>query len=205
MPYQLPSLPYAYDALEPYIDTRTMEIHHQKHHGTYVDTVNKALETLPQFAGLSVEDLLKRVNEVPEEKRQVVINHGGGHSNHSLFWEIMSPKGGGQPKDDLLKAIEKQFGSYLSFKETFENSAKTRFGSGWAWLVVNPADGGLKIYSTANQDSPILQGHIPILGLDVWEHAYYLKYQNRRPEYISAFWNVVYWDKVYELWKQAVK
>ncbi|MGC8845532.1 MAG: superoxide dismutase, partial [Candidatus Hydrogenedens sp.] len=154
MSYQLPTLPYAYDALEPHIDTRTMEIHHQKHHGTYVDTVNKALETLPQFTSLSVESLLSRIKEVPEEKRQVVINHGGGHANHSLFWEIMSPKGGGQPKDDLLKAIEKQFGSYLSFKETFENSAKTRFGSGWAWLVVDPADGGLKVYSTANQDSP---------------------------------------------------
>ncbi len=204
MPYQLPPLPYAYDALEPHIDTRTMEIHHQKHHGTYVDTVNKVLETLPEFANLPVEELLKKINNVPSDKRQVIINHGGGHANHSLFWEIMSPKGGGEPKDDLLKAIEKQFGSYASFKETFETTAKTRFGSGWAWLVVTPSK-ELKIYSTANQDSPILQGDIPILGLDVWEHAYYLKYQNRRPEYISAFWNVVYWDKVHELWKQAVK
>ncbi len=204
MPYQLPPLPYAYDALEPHIDTRTMEIHHQKHHGTYVDTVNKVLETLPEFANLPVEELLKKINDVPADKRQVIINHGGGHANHSLFWEIMSPKGGGEPKDDLLKAIEKQFGSYASFKETFETTAKTRFGSGWAWLVVTP-NKELKVYSTANQDSPILQGDIPILGLDVWEHAYYLKYQNRRPEYISAFWNVVYWDKVHELWKQAVK
>ncbi len=204
MSYQLPSLPYSYDALEPYIDTRTMEIHHQKHHATYVDTVNKALETLHSFADLSVESLLARIKEVPEDKRQVVINHGGGHANHSLFWKIMSPKGGKEPKGDLLKEIEKYFGSYVSFKESFENAAKARFGSGWAWLVVD-SNKELKVYSTANQDSPILQGHVPILGLDVWEHAYYLKYQNRRPDYISAFWNVVYWDSVHEIWRQAVK
>ncbi|HOK08083.1 MAG TPA: superoxide dismutase [Candidatus Hydrogenedens sp.] len=204
MSYQLPSLPYSYDALEPHIDTRTMEIHHQKHHTAYIDNVNKALESLPQFSGIAVEVLLSKINEVPEDKRQIVINHGGGHANHSLFWEIMSPKGGGEPKGDLLKAIERNFGSYGSFKELFENAGKTRFGSGWAWLVVDQ-NKELKVYSTANQDSPILQGHIPILGLDVWEHAYYLKYQNRRPEYITAFWNVVYWDKVHELWKEAEK
>lgn len=203
MSYELPSLPYSYDALEPYIDTRTMEIHHQKHHGTYVDTVNKALETLPQFKGLSVEDLLAHIKEVPEDTRQIIINHGGGHANHSLFWKIMSPRGGGEPKGDLLKEIEKNFGSYMAFKESFENTAKSRFGSGWAWLVVVP-NKELKVYNTANQDSPILQGHVPILGLDVWEHAYYLKYQNRRPEYISAFWNVVCWDSVHEFWKQAL-
>jgi len=204
MPYRLPELPYSYDALEPYIDTRTMEIHHQKHHGTYVDTVNKALENLSNLANLPVEELLKRINEVPEDKRQTVINHGGGHANHSLFWQIMGPNGGGEPKGDLLKQIEKDFGSFQTFKDLFETTAKNRFGSGWAWLVVDE-ERRLKIYSTANQDSPILQGHIPIFGLDVWEHAYYLKYQNRRAEYISAFWNVVKWDKVYDFWREAIK
>ncbi|MCX8065733.1 MAG: superoxide dismutase [Candidatus Hydrogenedentes bacterium] len=204
MPYKLPELQYPYDALEPYIDTRTMEIHHQKHHGTYVDTVNKALENLSNLSNLPIEELLKRINEVPEDKRQVVINHGGGHANHSLFWQIMGPNGGGAPRDDLLKAIEKEFGSYQSFKEVFENTAKNRFGSGWAWLVVDQ-ERRLRVYSTANQDSPILQGHIPIFGIDVWEHAYYLKYQNRRAEYITAFWNVVRWDKVHHFWKEAIK
>lgn len=204
MAYTLPELPYPYDALEPYIDTRTMEIHHQKHHGTYVDTVNKALEGLPSLSSLPVEELLTRINEVPEDKRQVVINHGGGHANHSLFWQIMSPHGGGEPKGDLLKAIERQFGSFAGFKDLFETTAKNRFGSGWAWLVLDK-NKELKVYSTANQDSPLLQGDIPIFGLDVWEHAYYLKYQNRRAEYISAFWNVVYWDKVHELWVAHTK
>ncbi len=195
MPFTLPALPYPFDALEPSIDARTMEIHHGKHHAAYVNNVNKALEQAPDLAGLAVEELLAdNCAKVPEAIRTAVRNNGGGHANHSLFWTIMGPNAGGQPSGALAEAIRSTFGSFENFKDKFSTAAATRFGSGWAWLVI--ADGKLDLYSTANQDSPILQGHVPILGLDVWEHAYYLKYQNRRPEYIAAWWNVVNWPAV---------
>lgn len=192
MPYSLPDLPYGYDALEPHIDARTMEIHHSKHHNGYVTKVNAALEG----TGIdkSIEDLISDLNSVPEDKRTAVRNNGGGHANHSLFWSVMSADGGGNPDGDLAKAIDAAFGSFDGFKEQFAAAAATRFGSGWAWLVV---DGGkLAIESTPNQDNPLMEGRTPILGLDVWEHAYYLNYQNRRPDYISAFFNVVNWNAV---------
>ncbi|MCG3196123.1 MAG: Superoxide dismutase [Mn] [bacterium] len=195
MPHSLPDLPYPFDALEPHIDAKTMEIHHDKHHAAYVAGLNTALEGLDALAAKAVDDLLRGIGEVPEAKRQAVINHGGGHSNHTLFWQVLSPKGGGQPGGDLASAINGAFGGFDAFKEKFETAAKTRFGSGWAWLAKN-GEGKLEILSTANQDSPLMNGLTPILGLDVWEHAYYLKYQNRRPEYVSAFWNVVNWDEV---------
>ncbi len=195
MAHVLPNLPYAHNALEPHIDATTMEIHHGKHHAAYVANLNAALEGLDSLAAKTVEDLLKNITEVPEAKRQAVINNGGGHANHSLFWKLMGPNKGGAPKGDVASAINGAFGSFETFKEKFETAAKTRFGSGWAWLVKNK-DSKLEVYSTANQDSPLMQGHTPILGLDVWEHAYYLKYQNRRPDYISAWWNVVNWDEV---------
>jgi len=195
MAYELLPLPYPFDALEPHIDARTMEIHHDKHHAAYVAGVNAALEGLAGLAAKTVEDLLVGIKEVPEAKRQAVINHGGGHANHSLFWKILSPKGGGTPAGDLASAISGAFGSLDTFKEKFSEAAKTRFGSGWAWLVKG-RNGKLEVLSTANQDSPLMGGQTPILGLDVWEHAYYLKYQNRRPEYIAAFWNVVNWEEV---------
>ena len=198
MAFELPTLPYAYDALEPHIDARTMEIHHTKHHQTYVTNVNKALEGSP-LASKSVEELLRDIKSVPEDIRQAVINNGGGHANHSLFWHIMGPGKGGEPSGDLSKAIGSAFGGFDSFKETFAKAATTRFGSGWAWLVKD-GQGNLNVYSTANQDSPLMEGHVPILGIDVWEHAYYLNYQNRRPDYINAWWNVVNWDKVAELY-----
>lgn len=194
MAFELPKLPYAFDALEPNIDAKTMEIHHGKHHAGYVAKLNAALEGHDALSAKSVEDLLRGIESVPENIRGAVRNNGGGHANHSLFWSVLSPNGGGNPSGSLGKAIEKTFGSFDAFKEQFSNAAATRFGSGWAWLVV--ADGALKVYSTANQDSPLMQGHTPVLGLDVWEHAYYLNYQNRRPDYISAFWNVVDWDAV---------
>mgnify|MGYP005838123187 CR=1 FL=1 len=197
MAYDLPKLEYPYDALEPYIDARTMEIHHTKHHQTYVNNVNKALEG-SDLALVDVEDVLKNINSVPEKIRQAVINNGGGHANHSLFWQIMGPNKGGEPSGELAAAIKTAFGDFQTFKEQFSNAAATRFGSGWAWLVV--ADGKLQVYSTANQDSPLSQGHTPILCLDVWEHAYYLQYQNRRPDYIAAWWNVVNWDRVAEFY-----
>ncbi len=200
MAFELPALPYAYDALEPHIDARTMEIHHAKHHQAYVNNANKALEG-SAFASKDVEEVLRNITAVPENIRQAVINNGGGHANHSLFWQIMGPGKGGEPKGDLAAAIEKELGGFGAFKEAFANAAATRFGSGWAWLAL--ADGKLNVYSTANQDSPLMQGHAPILGLDVWEHAYYLNYQNRRPDYIAAFWNVVNWDKVAELYAAA--
>jgi Fe-Mn family superoxide dismutase len=204
MPYTLPSLPYAFDALEPYIDARTMEIHSTKHHAAYVNNLNAALEGLDALASKSIEDLLRNINDVPEAKRQAVINNGGGHANHALFWEIMGKGKGGEPKGAIGEAIAKEFGSFGAFKETFSNAAKTRFGSGWAWLWLDN-DGRLHVSSQPNQDSVYMLGHTPILGLDVWEHAYYLLYQNRRPDYVEAWWNVVDWSKVDELYQAAKK
>ncbi len=203
MAYELPPLGYAFDALEPHIDAKTMEIHHDKHHAAYVNNVNAALEgsNVPEQ---SIESLLRNLTQVPDDKRQAVINNGGGHANHTLFWNIMTPGGAKAPSGELAAAIDKCCGSFDAFKETFAKAGATRFGSGWAWLVMD-ASGSLKVYSTANQDSPYMQGDTPILGMDVWEHAYYLKYQNRRPDYIAAFWNVVNWDKVAELYAAAKK
>jgi Fe-Mn family superoxide dismutase len=194
MAYQLNPLPYAYDALEPFIDTLTMQVHHDKHHAAYVNNLNGALEKHPELASKSLEALLSDLNAVPEDIRTVVRNHGGGTWNHNLFWEIMAPKAGGIPKGDLAKAIEAAFGGFEGFKAEFEKSANGRFGSGWAWLVKKGS--GLAIVSTPNQDNPMSDGMTPILGLDVWEHAYYLKYQNRRAEYVGNWWNVVNWDEV---------
>lgn len=199
MAFELPALPYAFNALEPHIDAKTMEIHHDKHHAAYVAGLNAALEGLAGYEGKSVEAILADIKAVPEAKRQAVINHGGGHANHSLFWTLLSATGGGAPSGDLAAAIDSTFGGLDAFKEQFSNAAKTRFGSGWAWLVVNGA-GALEVLSTPNQDSPLMDGKTPILGLDVWEHAYYLNYQNRRPDYVTAFWNVVDWAKVAELY-----
>ncbi|MTI87656.1 MAG: superoxide dismutase [Balneolaceae bacterium] len=201
MAYSLPELPYDYDALEPHIDARTMEIHHTKHHQGYTNKVNAALEG-HEFADLDIEEVLGRVNELPDDKKQAVINNGGGYANHKLFWTILSPNGGGNPTGDLADAINDTFGSLDAFKEQFGNVAGSRFGSGWAWLSVD-GSGNLNIHSTANQDSPLMDGYTPILGLDVWEHAYYLNYQNRRPDYISSFWNVVNWDQVAKNYKAA--
>ena len=194
MAYSLPQLPYEYNALEPHIDKETMNIHHTKHHNTYVTNLNAALEGQEELSAKSLEDLLANIDSVPESIRTAVRNNGGGHANHSLFWEILSPNGGGQPEGELADAITAKFGSFETFKEEFAKAATTRFGSGWAWLTVK--DGELELSSTANQDSPLMEGKTPILGLDVWEHAYYLNYQNRRPEYINSFWNVVNWDEV---------
>ena len=194
MAYELPDLPYAHDALEPHIDARTMEIHHGKHHQAYINNVNGALEGNEELAGKSVEDLVSDLDSVPEDIRGAVRNNGGGHANHSLFWSVMGPGKGGEPGGDLGAAIDAIFGSLDGFKEEFAKAGATRFGSGWAWLVVD--GGNLAVTSTANQDSPLMEGKTPILGLDVWEHAYYLNYQNRRPDYIAAFWNVVDWDAV---------
>jgi Fe-Mn family superoxide dismutase len=201
MAYTLPELPYAYDALEPHFDARTMEIHHTKHHAGYTAKVNAALEGT-EFADKAIEDVLSNISALPVDKAQAVINNGGGYANHSLFWTILSPNGGGEPTGELADAITAAFGSFDAFKTEFANAAATRFGSGWAWLSVD-ADGNLKVHSTANQDSPIMDGLTPILGLDVWEHAYYLNYQNRRPDYISAFWSVVDWAKVSEYFAAA--
>lgn len=198
MPYVLPDLPYALDALEPHIDTRTMEIHHSKHHQTYVNNLNAALEGT-EYQDLPVETLIARIEALPETLRLAVRNNGGGHANHSLFWTVMSPHGGGQPDGVLAAAIDADLGGFEAFKDAFTKAALTRFGSGWAWLSVN-AQGKLVVESTGNQDSPLMaglmSGNTPVLGLDVWEHAYYLKYQNRRPEYIGAFYNVVDWQEV---------
>ncbi|MBW5445616.1 superoxide dismutase [Cohnella sp. CFH 77786] len=202
MAHQLPELPYAKDALEPHIDAMTMEIHHGRHHNTYVTNLNKALESAPELADKSVEDLIADLNAVPESIRTAVRNNGGGHANHSLFWGTISPNGGGAPTGALAQAIDSELGGFEKFKETFAAAATTRFGSGWAWLAVGK-DGKLKVYSLPNQDSPIMEGDKPILGLDVWEHAYYLKYQNKRPDYIAAFWNVVDWNKVGQLYEAA--
>lgn len=207
MAYTLPKLPYAYDALEPNIDAETMEIHYTKHHQTYVDNLNKAVEGT-EYADKPVEELIKDINALPEKIRNAVRNNGGGHANHSLFWTVMSPEGGGKPTGEVAKHIDSDLGGYEKFKEAFTEAAKTRFGSGWAWLVTD-ASGKLSIESSANQDNPLMSGigsgNTPILGLDVWEHAYYLKYQNKRPDYISAFYNVIDWNEVERRYQEAVK
>jgi superoxide dismutase, Fe-Mn family len=190
----VPPLPYAFDALEPYIDKLTMEIHHDKHHGAYVTNLNKALEGHADLQALSIEDLLTRLDRVPENIRATVRNNGGGHMNHSMFWKIMKKGGGGEPKGPLAEAIRSSFGSFADFKTKFSQAGVTRFGSGWAWLLMK--DGKLAIDSTPNQDNPVMNGAKPVMGLDVWEHAYYLKYQNRRPDYIEAWWNVVNWEEI---------
>ena len=195
MSFELAPLPYDYSALEPYIDTQTMQIHHDKHHAAYVTNLNKALESAPELAGKSINEIIANLSAVPEKIRQAVINNGGGHYNHTLFWEIMGPKGGGEPKGDLAKAIDAAFGNYEGLREKMNNAGMTRFGSGWAWLVADKA-GQLQVLSTANQDSPLSNGLQPLVGIDVWEHAYYLKYQNRRADYLGAWWNVVNWDAV---------
>lgn len=201
MAFELPNLPYAFDALEPHIDAKTMEIHHDKHHATYVAGLNAALEGKSEFEGKTVEEVIANLDAVPEAVRTAVRNNGGGHANHSLFWESLAANAGGAPTGELAKAIDAKFGSFDAFKEQFAAAAKGRFGSGWAWLSL--ANGELEISSTPNQDSPIMEGKTPLLGLDVWEHAYYLNYQNRRPDYIAAFWNVVNWDKVAERYAAA--
>jgi superoxide dismutase, Fe-Mn family len=202
MAFKLPDLPYAKDALEPHIDARTMEIHHDKHHAGYTNKLNGALEKHPELGDKSIEDLLGNLESVPADIQTAVRNNGGGFANHALFWQVMGPQGGGQPGGDLATAVNQTFGGFDAFKQAFASAAAGRFGSGWAWLVVD-AFGRLQVYSTANQDSPLMNGHTPILGLDVWEHAYYLNYQNRRPDYIEAFWNVVNWDKVAENYAKA--
>ncbi len=202
MTFTLPELPYAYDALEPYIDAKTMEIHHTKHHQGYINNANKALEGTA-WADTSAEEILKNLNDIPENIRTTVRNNVGGYLNHALFWQILAPAGtGGQPSADLTKAIDEVFGSFDSFKDQFSQAAATRFGSGWAWMGFDE-HGKLHVGSTPNQDAPVIFGHTPILGLDVWEHAYYLHYQNRRPEYIANFWNIVNWNKVNELFDNA--
>ena len=196
-PFQLPELGYSSDALEPHIDARTMEIHHQKHHGGYTAKFNAALEGHPELHSVDAEHILRGFNGLPEGIQTAVRNNGGGYHNHALFWDILTPGGSSTPTGELGEAVEKDFGSFDAFKKAFSDAAATRFGSGWAWLVITPF-GKLTVLSTANQDSPLMHGHSPILGLDVWEHAYYLNYQNRRPDYIEAFWNVLNWDKVAE-------
>ena len=202
MAYELPPLPYPYDALEPHIDARTMEIHYTKHHGTYVTNVNKALEGHADLARKPIDQLLREINSVPQDIRQTVINNGGGHANHSLFWQMMAPKAGGKPTGPVADALQSVFGDFDKFKDLFTKAAMGRFGSGWAWVVLNQA-GRLEIVSNGNQDSPYMQNQKPILGLDVWEHAYYLKYQNRRADYVAAWWNVVNWDAIGKLFAAA--
>lgn len=199
MAFELPKLAYAYDALEPHIDARTMEIHHTKHHQTYITNLNGAVEKTPELAGKSLVELVSNLNAAPESVRMVVRNHGGGTINHNLFWEIMGPNAGGAPTGELAKAIDASFNSFEAFKDEFTKAAVGRFGSGWAWLVKK--DSGLAVVTTANQDTPFSDGLTPILGIDVWEHAYYLNYQNRRPDYVAAFWNVINWDAVTEKFK----
>jgi len=203
MAYSLPQLPYAYDALEPNIDTKTMEIHHTKHHQTYINNINATIEGTA-WDKLSIEELVSKVNEVPADLKNSVINNGGGHANHSLLWTVMSPQGGGEPIKQIAEAIDRDIGSFENFKEVFTKAALTRFGSGWAWLSVTP-EKKVIVESSANQDSPLMNGNIPILALDVWEHAYYLKYQNRRPEYIAAFYNVVNWEEVNRRYLEAIQ
>lgn len=198
----VPKLPYAYDALEPHIDAETMKIHHDKHHQAYVDKLNDALAKYPQLQQVRPAELLQDPSKLPEDVRQAIVNNGGGHVNHSLFWQMMAPSAGGPPTGEIAKAIDGTFGSFDKFKAAFNEAAAKRFGSGWAWLVADK-DGKLQIVSTANQDSPISLGMKPILGLDVWEHAYYLKYQNKRPDYVSSWWNVVNWDFVNDLYSQS--
>lgn len=201
MKFELPRLPYDYTALEPYVDAQTMEIHYTKHHNAYVTKLNGALEKYPELQEKSISELLTDLNALPEDIRTAVRNNGGGHMNHTMFWTIMKNAEGQKPEGDLLSAIEEKFGSFDEFKTVFSDAAATRFGSGWAWLVLK--DGKLEVMSTANQDNPVSEGYEPILGLDVWEHAYYLKYQNRRPEYIENWFNVVNWDQVAKLYKEA--
>ena len=201
MTYTLPDLPYAYDALEPYIDVETMHLHHDKHHNTYVTNLNAAVEKHPELAEKSVEELISSMSTVPEDIQTAVRNNGGGHANHSFFWEILAPNAGGEPTGDLKAAIDETFGSFDELKAEFKTAATGRFGSGWAWLVLD--NGTLKVTSTANQDSPLMEGQTPVLGLDVWEHAYYLKYKNVRPDYIEAFWNIVNWEKANEIFSAA--
>jgi Fe-Mn family superoxide dismutase len=199
--HEVPSLPYGFDALEPHIDAQTMQIHHDKHHAAYVTNLNKALEAHPDLQSKSVEDLLRGFDSVPEAIRTAVRNHGGGHANHSLFWQVMGPHGGGTPSGDLAAAIDRDFGSFQSFKEKLTNAAAGQFGSGWGWLVT---DGGkLDVIARPNQDSPLMEGKTPLLGVDVWEHAYYLKYQNRRPDYLAAWWNTVNWSEVADRYSRA--
>src|SRR5438270_11168169 len=202
MAYELPPLPYDYSALEPHIDTQTMQLHHDKHHAAYVNNLNAALQSNTQLASLSVDDLMRRISEVPDNIRTAVRNNGGGHANHSMFWQIMTPNGGGQPGGDLANAINSTFGSFDQFKAAFNDAGVKRFGSGWAWLILDK-NGSLQVVSTANQDSPLTDGSFPIMGNDVWEHAYYLKYQNRRPDYLNAWWNVVNWDEVAKRYQRA--
>jgi superoxide dismutase, Fe-Mn family len=203
MAHEVPALPYPFDALEPYIDAKTMEIHHDKHHGAYVTNLNKALEGHADLQKLSTEELLSHLDRVPENIRTAVRNNGGGHLNHSMFWKIMKKGAGGEPKGELADAIKSAFGSFADFKTKFAQAGTTRFGSGWAWLVVK--DGKLAVESGPNQDNPVMDGGKPVMGLDVWEHAYYLKYQNRRPEYIEAWWNVVNWDEIHERYAHLKK
>lgn len=203
MAYELPALPYPANALEPHIDEQTMNIHHDRHHNTYVTNLNAALESAPELQNKSIEELIANLDSVPESIRTAVRNNGGGHANHTLFWQIIGPGGGGAPKGAVAEAIDRELGGFDKFKEDFTKAATTRFGSGWAWLVVGK-DGKLAVTSTPNQDNPLSEGLTPILGLDVWEHAYYLKYQNKRPDYIAAFWNVINWDEVNKRY-EAVK
>jgi superoxide dismutase, Fe-Mn family len=202
MAHELPALPYDYSALEPYIDEQTMHLHHDKHHATYVTNLNNALKDQSEYASLSAEDLVRRLNEVPESIRTAVRNNGGGHVNHTMFWQIMKPQGGGEPTGALASAIQSAFGSFDAFKTAFNDAGAKRFGSGWAWLVLDRS-GKLSVTSTANQDNPMTDGLYPVLGNDVWEHAYYLKYQNRRPEYLNAWWNVVNWDEAARRYEQG--
>ncbi len=202
--FELPPLPYDYAALEPHIDTQTMQIHHDKHHAAYVNNLNTALEKHPNLQSKSPEDLIRDLNSVPEDIRTAVRNNGGGHVNHSMFWQIMGPKAGGDPTGDIANAIKSAFGDFATFKTQFQDAAMKRFGSGWAWLVVD-GSGAVKITSTANQDNPMMEGQKPVLGVDVWEHAYYLKYQNRRADYLNAWWNVVNWSEVNKRFAQMKK
>ncbi len=203
MAFTLPALPYTTSALEPHIDAKTMEIHHGKHHQAYINNANKALESHPSLADQSAETLLSDLTSVPEDIRTVIRNNAGGHSNHSLFWTVIGPNAGGEPTGDLATAINDAFGSFAAFKEKFSAAATTRFGSGWAWLSYD--HGRIMVESTSNQDNPLMEGRVPLLGLDVWEHAYYLNYQNRRPDYIAAFWNVVNWLEVARRFAEAQK
>ncbi|TME14040.1 MAG: superoxide dismutase [Chloroflexi bacterium] len=195
MAFELPPLPYAFDALEPHIDAKTMEIHHDRHHGTYVTNLNGAIEKHPELAGKSVDELLRDINSVPDDVRTVVRNHGGGHANHSLFWVTMKAGGGGEPSGTLADALKSTFGDFSSFKDTLSKAAIGQFGSGWGWLVKD-GSGKLQVVAKPNQDSPLMEGLTPLLGVDVWEHAYYLKYQNKRPDYVAAWWNTINWDEV---------
>lgn len=199
--FALPKLSYAYDELEPYLDARTMEIHHSKHHAAYVDNLNKALTSYPQFQHATIEELISHLEDLPEDIRMAVRNHGGGHYGHSLYWSVMSPNGGGKPHGDIATGIEKHFGSFEQLKEDLTKEAVSRFGSGWGWLVVNGDK--LEVMSTPNQDTPLMENKTPILVVDVWEHAYYLQFQNKRPDFVNSWWNVVHWDEVNRLYNEA--